>query len=762
MSVLPKAKSLDNLKMNRKAQLAALPVLLWMIADLSTALHAEVQNSSETQIRIPHVWKAPKLDDYLQGHQRSEELRIAGFRQRDPYDGQPANSPTTAYLSYDDENIYAVFVCQTSSGRVRAHLSRREELTGDETVSLVLDTFHDGRHAYEFIANPLGVQMDGLITEGQDEDFSFDTLWRSQGRLTADGYVVWMAIPFKSLRFDSGSRGTWGIALARYVPATNESSTWPYITKRVEGYVPQFATMHALAEAKPGHNFQFIPYVFASRQRFLDTAAAVPALQQANEFRGGLDAKYATRSGLTFDFTASPDFSQVESDEPQVTINQRYEVFFPEKRPFFTESAGFFQTPENLFFSRRIVDPQFGARATGRVSGWTLGLLAIDDRAPGRELAFGDPQSGERAPIGVARVQHDLGKESTLGAFFSQSSFGPSSNRVFSLDSRLKPNPNWIVTAQAAQSSAHDPDGTRSSGHSMLAELEHEGRHFIFDTTYIDRSPGFRADLGFIPRVDIRRVRNQTGYRWHPEHGPVVSFGPALYSSVDWDYNGQLQDWSLDVPLSVKLKRSTSFTVGHLEVFERFQNLPFRQHATYGTFSTELVHWAALDASYERGTNINYFPAPSLTPFLASSTDATLGFTLRPTSRLRINEAYIFDRLRTIPGQGPAVPREAVFNNHLLHTKVSYQFTRALSFRTILDYNAVSPNASLVDLERTRRVGLDFLLTYMLNPGTAIYAGYSDQFENLRLDPSRAHRISSPELSTGKQFFVKISYLIRF
>jgi uncharacterized protein DUF5916 len=608
----------------------------------------------------------------------------------------------------------------------------------------------------------MGVQMDGLITEGQDEDFSFDTVWRSQGRLTPDGYVVWMAIPFKSLRFDNGARGTWGIALARYVPTTNESSTWPYITRRVEGYVPQFAAMHALTETKSGHNFQFIPYVFASQQRFLDTAASVPALQRANEFRGGLDAKDTLHNGLTLDFTANPDFSQVESDEPQVTINQRYEVFFPEKRPFFTESAGFFQTPENLFFSRRIVDPQFGTRATGKVSGWTVGLLAIDDRAPSRGLAFDDPQSGERAHIGVARIQRDLGKESTLGGFVSQYSFGPSSNRVFSLDSRLKLNSNWIATAQAVQSSAHDLDGAPSSGHSVLAEIEHEGRHLIFDTTYVDRSPGFRADLGFIPRVDIRKISNQIGYRWHPEQGPLISFGPTLYSSIDWGYNGQLQDWSLDIPFTVKLKRSTSITVGHQEVFERFQNLSFRQCATYGNFSTELVHWASVDATYERGTNINYFPAQGLTPFLASSTDASLGFTLRPGSHLRINQDYIFERLGTIPGRGPAVPREAVFNNHLLRTKVSYQFTRALSFRTILDYDAVSPNASIVDLERSRHLGLDFLLTYMLNPGTAIFAGYSNQFENLRLDPSGTHRTASPEFSTGRQFFVKISYMLRF
>src|SRR5262249_41299920 len=153
-----------------------------------------------------------------------------------------------------------------------------------------------------------------------------------------------------------------------------------------------------------GRNVELMPYGSAVSARRRDDDGAY---RVRNELRGGLDAKTVLHDTLTVDVTVNPDFSQVGTDEPQVTINQRYEVYFPENRPLFLENAGFFKTPEPLFFSRRIVDPQFGARLTGTAGPWSLGLLAADDRAPG--VLDG---SGERAHIGVARVQRNFGGES--------------------------------------------------------------------------------------------------------------------------------------------------------------------------------------------------------------------------------------------------------------------------------------------------------------------------------------------------------------
>src|SRR5437016_7939274 len=381
----------------------------------------------ERTLQIARAARPPELDDFVRGDSaRPGGTVVSDFRQRDPGDGNPAGAPTMAYLSYDDANLYVVFVCRDRPALVRAGLAKREEIASDDGVALYLDTFGDRKHAYLFAANPLGVQADALVTEGQDDDYSFDSVWQADGRLTADGYVVRLAIPFRSLRFPRAPVQRWGIALARYIRRNNEESYWPYITKRLAGLVPQFGTLDGLSNISPGRNLQAIPYGAFTGARFLDTEA--PAFRTASDRRFGLDVKGVIRDALTLDATVNPDFSQVESDEPQVTINERFETFFPEKRPFFIENAGYFQTPVNLFFSRRIADPGTGVRLTGKAGRWAVGAIGTDDRAPGAALG------GGRAGIGVVRVQRDFGGESTVGMLASDRSLAGGSNRVVSAD----------------------------------------------------------------------------------------------------------------------------------------------------------------------------------------------------------------------------------------------------------------------------------------------------------------------------------------
>jgi uncharacterized protein DUF5916 len=737
-------------------------LLLAAIVSMTLGGSAATVHASEPLTRLAHVKVGPRLGDFIAGQVPEGYLRIDTFLQREPGDGLPATRGTTAYLAYDDNNLYAIFLCREDAQTIRAHMSRREDLSGDDLVSVTLDTFHDGRRAYEFFSNPLGVQKDAIISEGQADNFDFDAVYRTEGRLTKDGFAVLFAIPFKSLRFTASPQGTWGIALTRFMPARQELVTWPHLSERIEAYVPQFAAMSAISDARSGHNLQLSPYVFFSRQRFLDTARTVPSFMNQTEVRGGIDAKFSLADSFTFDFTANPDFSQVESDEPQVTIDQRYEVFFPEKRPFFTDRAGFFQTPENLFFTRRIADPQFGTRMTGQAGGWVMGVLAMDDRAPGRLVDTGDPRRGDHASIGVARVQREFGQGSNAGFFLSRRSFGADSNTVFSFDARLKLNANWTLTAQAMRS--RSMGFIRENGNAYFSELRFTGRHLSYYTRYRDRSPGFRTDLGFIPRVDIRQVKNYVGYRWRSEHRALVSFGPAASITTDWNYAGQMQDWIVDVPFAMEFRGPTSLTVGHLQQFERFAGLPFRENASYAYLATDFLRWLGVNASYVSGTNINFFPAPGLLPFLGRSQDATLGLKVRPNSRMAIEETYIYSRLGSFSHRSVA-GSTSVFNDHLLRTKINYQLSKRFSARAIFDYNATLSNPSLIDLERTKRFTGDFLLTYLVSPGTAIYAGYSNNYENLALDALSANGLSrtrSPLLSTGRQFFIKINYLLRF
>jgi len=201
------------------------------------------------EFTIPRVDRPPELEDFLQGP--LPEAWTTDFRQRDPGDGNPVSQRTAAYLAHDDRSLYVVFVCHDDPAKVRARIARREDTDGDDAVVVYLDTFRDRERAYMFMTNPLGVQLDGILTEGQDEDLSFDAVWQSEGRLTADGYVVRIVIPFRSLRFPRAPTQTWGIALGRIIRRNSEEAYWPHLTKRVKGFVPQFNVVQGLPNISP-------------------------------------------------------------------------------------------------------------------------------------------------------------------------------------------------------------------------------------------------------------------------------------------------------------------------------------------------------------------------------------------------------------------------------------------------------------------------------------------------------------------------------
>jgi hypothetical protein len=719
-----------------------------LIAALAPLASAYAAGEGRTTVHIPHVSRPPRIEDFLNDSAERPGLKLAEFVQREPNDGAPASQQTTAFLSYDENNLYAVFVCKDEPGKVRAHMSRRESISDDDVVGLLLDTYHDGRRAYMFYANPLGIQLDGISTEGQPDDYTFDTVWNSEGRLLPDGYIVRFSIPFKSVRFPRTQGGTWGVALLRAIRRNQEYSMWPHVTDRVEAFVPQFGAADGLDRVKPGRNIQITPYGFLEGERFLNGGA----MERKRDLRAGADVKAVLHDSLTLDLTINPDFSQVESDEPQVTVNQRYEVFFPEKRPFFLDNAGYFQTPETLFFSRRILNPQFGARLTGKIGQWAVGLLATDDRRPDQSQGESDDAANGRTRIGVARIQRDIGRESNVGFLLTSYRSGLISNEVFSADMRYKLNSNWVVTGQAALSrtTGEATSVAAGLGTAYFAEIRHTGRHLAYYTAYRDRSPEFHTEVGYIPRVDIRQALNYMGYTWRPEEGKLVSFGPAVSATVNWDHTGRLQDWSVETPLTFNFKGPASVEISREEAFERYNNVGFRKRGTSVSFVTQKWKWFGASASFRKGIDINYYPAAGLSPFAAASQDGNATLTFRPGARVRIDESYVYSRLAS---------GTAIFDNHIARSKVNYQLTRAFSLRAILDYNAVLPNERLVDLERVKRINVDLLATYMLHPGTALYVGYGDRYENLVL-PSLA-RVSVPGYSTGRQVFVKLSYMLR-
>jgi hypothetical protein len=753
-------------------------------------------------ISIPRLTRGPSIDDFSTmkpaGEIAPQMTKVTGFVQRDPHDGEGVSQRTEAYLGYDDKNLYAVFVCFDDPGKVRARKARREDVTDDDTVEVMLDTFHDRRRAYVFQINPLGVQWDAIWSEAPHEevsgnfDTSWDTLWYSQGRVTPEGYVAWMAIPFKSLRFPPAREQSWGIILYRGIVRENENSFWPQISHRYEGRLAQAATLTGLEGISPGRNLQFIPYGLLNSFRDLDTRDPADPHFENRAIGGtfGLDSKIILNDSLVLDLTANPDFSQVESEEPQVTVNQRFAVYFPEKRPFFIENADYFRTPLDLFFTRQIANPSYGARLTGKVGDYSIGLLTADDRAPGLTVAPSDPLAGSRQYFTLARVSRDIFKQSSIGAIYTDEEYPAAGgfNRIGGLDSRIKFTPSWTATLQSVASSTQNPGGSYQAGPASYIDTTYSGVHVANEGTYKDISTGFTSLPGFVNRVDIRDVANKFDYRFRPRSGPLVSWGPSMYTDWVWAHDGTRLDLLYSPEISFNLKRQTYLVVWpYADLHERLrpsdfpalaENQDYHEHNSAVSWGTGFVKWMTFQGYYQWGDGVNFVPTAAATtvvpcpdastgvagacrPFLARSDTASASVSLRPLSALKIDNTYLFSRLRDRESSA------GIFNNHIIRTKWNWQFNRELSFRMILQYTATLANPAFTSLPTTKQLNGDFLITYLIHPGTAIYVGYNSDFQNidpeLLVDPNGGLlRTSDRLINDGRLFFVKVSYLFRF
>ncbi len=719
---------------------------------------------AEEALNIPRALHAPRLEDFVAGVPADAGLEVSGFRQNTPGDGEPVSLDTKAYLSYDDKNIYVVFKCKDDPKLVRAHITPRDKIFGDEGVQIFLDTFHDKQRAYVFSVNPLGVQMDSKLTESLGYDFNYDTQWTSDGRVTDDGYVVTMQIPFKSLRFEKGQQQSWGLAVNRIIPRSNEFSYWPYITKRKEGFIPQFAEVKISDSISPGRNIQVIPHASYRNTRALEfDALNNPVIKHEQRAEVGVDAKFVLHDSLAIDLTVNPDFSEVESDEPQVIVNKRYEVLFPEKRPFFLENSDFFGTPVNLFFSRRIDDPKYGARLTGRLGRWALGGLLIDDEQAGQFLTGAD--AGKTGQIAVARVQRDFGVQSNFGGLVTSRTVGDHQNQVYSLDMRYKLNDNWVLAGQAARSHSEENSNTGFNGSMFFVEATRGGRNFTYDGQYIDISPNFQTNLGFVPRTDIKQLYQTATYLWQFPDAPwLVNAGPSLTAVKTWNQNGDVQDWSIDTAYTINGSAYTTFKGQWNESYEFFDNIGFRKNGYTLSASTEWLSWLTASASISNADAINFIPAAGLNPFLGNARQFNLSFTFSPLAQLRVNQSFIWDQLRTTSNIAGFEKGSNVFRNTLSRTKFTYRFSRFISAHVIFDYNTLQSEPGLIALDRSKRLTSDILFSYTPTPGTALYVGYVDRQENLRLfgNPSVLQTTDDLNLHTGKQFYVKWSYLFKY
>ncbi|MCY4027045.1 MAG: DUF5916 domain-containing protein [Acidobacteria bacterium] len=734
--------------------------------------------------RAVAVWTSqpPRIDGRLDDTVWSSLTPLTGFVQTSPVEGAPATERTEVWIAYDRDHLYVAFHAHYSDPSiVRATRAERDQGRADDRMAVLFDPFRDQQRAYLFSVNGYGVQNDAIVNAGAGAsrsrssvgrssggsgggggsggrsggsgggsrggtftagfgirgDLSWDALFESGGRLVEDGWTAEMAIPFKSLRYPSRSANQmhrWGFQVSRNIREKSESLVWSPVSTDVAGQLTQMGVLDGLLDLSRSRNLEFLPTFTGLQAGSFDPGSG--------NFRNGgplgelgLGIKYGVTSNLTLDVTLNPDFSQIESDQPQVEVNQRFALFYPELRPFFLEGQEIFAaaTPVNLVHTRTIVDPRFGAKLSGKVGDMTLGVFVTDDEATGRL----DDGSGTVAQSFIGRARYDLYPESYVGVVATAREHGADYTRVGGVDGRLRLNRTHSVSFTAAESAHRNAVDGELGGSIREIDFAREARNLTYSLAHSSIEPGVRTGTGFIPRVDIRRTDATVGYRWWPG-SRIISWGPSFTYLRNYSHRGVLEDEQFRGAVNFEFIRGVRLSGGINRDLERYGGIDFRK-TSYSFGGAVTRRYVSVVGDFNGGDGI-YFGDD---PFLGRSAAGRLAVYVRPGTRLRGDLEVLSSRFVDPFGA-------TVFDVRIFRTRAYYQFSNRLMLRHILEHNTLRGT-----------LGNNLLLTYRINAGTAAFVGYDDRFLrgsllDAMLFPTRQFE------RTNRAFFTKVSYLFRF
>ena len=725
-------------------------------------------------VRPPVVDEPPNVDGRLDDEAWAAAVHITEFVQLSPLDGAPGTEATDVFIAYDSANIYLAFHAHyTNPSIMRASRTDRDQARGDDAFTIYFDPFLDQQRAYVFTVNAFGVQTDAILSSrgggggfggggGRGPsgyfgpprgDASWDTLFTSAGRVVQDGFTAEMAIPFKSLRYPRRGGNTphrWGFQIARRIRGKNETVVWSPVSREVAGFLPQMGVLDGMTGLSTSRNIEILPTF---------TAFQFGALNDAGQFandraepEGGVNFKYGVTSNLTADVAFNPDFSQIESDRPQIEVNQRFALFYPELRPFFLEGAEIFQFrgPVNLVHTRTIIDPRYGAKLTGKAGNTTIGVMYANDEAPGYHDDVIDRAAGQSAQTFVGRMRYDLYSESYVGAIFTSREFADSTNQVAGLDSNFRLGDTHSFGVRAVGTQDTDLDGVERSGFLLDASFRKTGRNLSYVFAHYALSPDFETDVGFVRRTDQRSTFANVSYSWWPEHW-LVSWGPSFNYMRGHNFGGILEDEQYRAGLNFSFTNNIRFDGNVNREMERFGGINFFKTR----FRYRWVNSASRRFSFGMGSSGGdqiYYDAerPYLGRDFGWNGFLNLRFVSRWQTRININTNRFVDVT-----SGDAL----VFDVNIFRSLTSYQFTDRLVFRNISEYHSFD-----------QRLSLNFLLTYRINSGTVFYVGYDDRYQQgdlIQRDVNGdgiddRYFPTTSMLRTNRALFTKLQYLFRY
>jgi hypothetical protein len=541
-------------------------------------------------VRLVRFEKPPMIDGKLDDEVWKTAAVLKDFYQTQPGDNLIPENRTEVRLGYDMRFLYIAFHCFDDPTKVRATVAKRDDIWNDDYVGILFDTFNDQRRAYEFDFNPLGVQADGIWTEGQGEDFSLDLVMESKGMVTTDGYTIEVALPFKSLRYVSGKDKLWGMHFWRRTKRLNNSlDMWIPMDRDKGSWLAQEGHLTGLEGISTERTLELIPSLTVSET---GKRKVTHFVNEPVKLDPGLTGKYSLTPTVTLDFAINPDFAQVESDQLVVTANQRFPIFFAEKRPFFLEGIDIFNTQIAAVHTRTIVDPDVAIKLSGKINRNTFGLMLASDNGPGNFseedrasaiLSLADPRNrliDKNASVGVLRLKRDIGKsDSFIGFLGTYRRFVDQYNELGGFDGRFRIDKqttfSWQVLGTRSRNQFFFPEegqtlDRRENGFIYAVDYNQGGRHFGHEFSMVGRTRYYRADVGFTRRNNTNNPNWFIRYNSEPKPKARV-IGWRVYTdfNANFDWQGRSQNFNNETQFQLQLRRQTYIGIGTDHGYER-------------------------------------------------------------------------------------------------------------------------------------------------------------------------------------------------
>lgn len=690
----------------------------------------------------------PVIDGVLSEDEWKEAAQIELLYQSEPLDLASATEKTIVYLAYDKENLYLAFHCfDREPTAIRSPVSKRDDVQNDDHVAIWLDTFDDRRRSYIFRFNPHGIQEDGIYTQSETNNLTWDGIIESKGLLASEGYIVEAKIPFKTLRFQINNEKTWGLHVFRWIPRKQERTSWQRINRNIPDLLKQMGSLKGLDSIFGGRTLDIIPTVVTSTTGTREADPTPPdgaRLNNVNKIEPGLTANYAITPNLILSATVNPDFSQVEADVPQVSVNQRFPLFFPERRPFFLEGAEVFRPTYGaalrLIDTRQIVDPDWGVKLTGKVGKNTLGILSASDNATGLRLSPTDINFGKNASFNIFRYQRDILEQSVVGGSFTDYRFAGSSNQVAAIDGRFRFGKH-LFTYQAAYSESKEANGEKKSASAGYFAYNFYDRNWevVYTDSFVTRD--FAASTGFIRRTGFDRHYNYLSYSFLPkEKSWWNKIRPFLATLVLRNEQGKLDETFFDPGINIVFERGVSVYTYYSTRRDNFLRNSYTTRAYVADVKVNTFKKVQFSVWTEVGTGVNFNPSR---PEIGKMFNSNINLKFLPIQKLSSEFLWIKSSLKS------RNTSDKLFGQDILRNRTVYQFNVFNSVRSIVEYDTSQ-----------RRIGLSFLYAFTPRPNTAIYVGYNDLLFN-GLDALTNTRQSSL-FRQNRTGFIKLSYNFRF